>query len=193
MLIYLLLFLFAYLLGSISSAIFVCKIFHLQDPRIAGSKNPGTTNVMRIGGKIPASITLIADVLKGVIPVLIAKMLFKENTIPALTILCSFLGHVFPVYYRFKGGKGVATAIGGLFALSIFLGGIFVAAWLLIFFSTKISSLSALFATTITPIFSFFILGSKPSIPIIMMCVLIFYTHRENIKRLIEKKESKLH
>ncbi len=186
------LFMFAYLMGSISSAIFVCKAFKLPDPRTKGSNNPGATNVMRIGGKLPAIITLICDVLKGVLPVLLAQFLYKNSLTVSFIVLFAFLGHVYPLFFNFKGGKGVATALGGLLAMSYMVGLLFITAWLLIFVSTRISSLSALFATILTPIFTYLFIGLIPSAPIFLMCLLLLYNHRENIKRLLSKQEKQI-
>lgn len=186
------LFIFAYLMGSVSSAILVCKLFNLPDPRTKGSNNPGATNVMRIGGKLPAIITLLGDVLKGVIPVVIAQVLYKDNLIISFVILFAFIGHVYPIFFKFKGGKGVATALGGLLAFSLTVGGLFIVAWILMFSIMRISSLSALFATIVTPIFTYFFKGFIPAIPISIMCILLIYNHRENIQRLINKNENKI-
>ena len=186
------LFILAYLLGSISSAVVVCKIFQLPDPRSQGSNNPGATNVLRIGGKFPAILTLVGDSLKGAIPALIATMLYKGDFIICAVVFAALLGHIYPIFFNFKGGKGVATVIGGFFAISWILGLLFVIAWLLTFFISRISSLSALVATALSPLLALIILGFKPAICIIAISIVIFYRHKENITRLMEKNEKKL-
>jgi len=180
----------SYLIGSISSAVIICKILGLPDPRTQGSKNPGATNVLRLGGKKIAAFVLFFDGLKGAVPVFIGT--YYEFSLTALTLiaLCAFLGHVFPIFFRFRGGKGVATYIGGLVAINVLAGLIFSVIWLLVAKVIKISSLSALIATALSPIYFYLITGDMESTLIIgLISLLIFYTHRDNIKRLINKKE----
>lgn len=136
----------AYLLGSLSSAIIVCKAFGLPDPRSQGSKNPGATNVMRIGGKKLAVLVLVGDVLKGVVAVLLAKTLGLSGELLAAAGFAVFLGHCFPVFFSFKGGKGVATAMGALLALSPFIAGLTFLVWLIVFAVFRYSSLAAMTA-----------------------------------------------
>ena len=147
----------AYLLGSFSAAILVCKILGLSDPRAGGSGNPGTTNVMRLHGKKAALLTLTGDIIKGIIPVLIAKVIVSSEFIIALSGLAAFLGHIFPIYFKFKGGKGVATLIGVLFATHWLLGTIYVAIWLLTAAIFRYSSLAALIATFSIPVYTYFL------------------------------------
>ena len=147
----------AYLLGSLSAAILVCKILGLSDPRAGGSGNPGTTNVMRLHGKKAALLTLTGDIIKGIIPVLIAKVIVSSEFIIALSGLAAFLGHIFPIYFKFKGGKGVATLIGVLFATHWLLGAIYVAIWLLTAAIFRYSSLAALIATFSIPVYAYFL------------------------------------
>ncbi len=183
----------AYLIGSISTAIIVCKVLKLPDPRTQGSNNPGATNVLRIGGKKAAAITLIGDGLKGVVPVLIAHYLEFGLVDVALVALFSFLGHVYPVFFGFKGGKGVATFLGALLAINYIAGLGFVITWLFVAKVLKISSLSALIATLLTPIYFYLItLDVIASYVISIICLWIFYTHRENIKRILSGDEGKI-
>ena len=147
MLINIVLIFLAYLLGSISAAILVCKLLGLSDPRIGGSGNPGTTNVMRLHGKTAAFLTLTGDVFKGIIPVLLAKVIVGSEFIIALSGFAAFLGHIFPIYFKFKGGKGVATLIGILLATHWLLGLAYVITWILTAAIFRYSSLAALIAT----------------------------------------------
>jgi acyl phosphate:glycerol-3-phosphate acyltransferase len=181
----------AYLLGSVSSAILVCRIFKLPDPRTQGSNNPGATNVMRIGGKLPAAITLIGDALKGFIPVYIVKLLGLPDYILGITLLAAFLGHLFPMFFSFKGGKGFATYLGGGVGLSWVLGLGMVTAWLTMFFLFRISSVAALFTVVATPVlaWSIFKVFSWNVVILIIISLLVIYTHRGNIDRIISGKE----
>ncbi len=181
----------AYLIGSISSAIIICRLMGLPDPREQGSGNPGATNVMRIGGKKAAAITLFGDLLKGFIPVYIANFLGGSALLLASTGLAAFLGHLYPLFFKFKGGKGVATSIGVLLGFSWLLGLAFTATWLLIYKIGKISSASALIASVLSPIFAWFIMGdiSIVGVSIIMMLFLL-WRHQSNIKRLLAGEEN---
>lgn len=183
---------FAYLLGSINSAIIVCYIFRLPSPRSIGSGNPGTTNVLRIGGKVPAAITLVFDILKGLVPVLIAKMLTANEFIIACTALYAILGHVFPIFFGFKGGKGVATLIGTLFGFGWVLGLIFVITWLCVALITKYSSLAALVATVVASISVIFMANLQIAAPFLIIAIMILIKHKGNIQRLISGQESKI-
>ncbi|AXA34061.1 glycerol-3-phosphate 1-O-acyltransferase PlsY [Francisella adeliensis] len=183
---------FAYLLGSINSAIIVCYIFRLPSPRSIGSGNPGTTNVLRIGGKVPAAITLVFDILKGLVPVLIAKMLTASEFIIACTALYAILGHVFPIFFGFKGGKGVATLIGTLFGFGWVLGLIFVITWLCVALITKYSSLAALVATVVASISVIFMANLQIAAPFLIIAIMILIKHKGNIQRLISGQESKI-
>ena len=180
----------SYLIGSISSAVIICKALGLPDPRTQGSKNPGATNVLRVGGKKIAAFVLIFDGLKGAAPVFIGDYYGFGLIALTLTVLCAFLGHIFPVFFRFKGGKGVATYLGGLIAINLLAGLIFSIIWLLVAKVLKISSLAALIATALSPFYFYLITGDLKSTTIIgLISLLIFYTHRDNIKRLINKDE----
>lgn len=183
----------AYLLGSISTAIIVCKLMRLPDPRTTGSKNPGATNVLRSGNKKAAFITLLGDFLKSLIPVLIAKALGMDLVWQLIIGFAAFVGHVYPLYFGFKGGKGVATALGIYFGLNIW-GGLAVAGtWLLVAKGLKMSSLSALVATLFAPLFFYLLTQSMPlTVGLIVMTILIYWRHRSNIENLLSGKEDKI-
>ena len=184
---------FAYLLGSIASAILICRLFGLSDPRAEGSGNPGATNVLRLHGKKVAILTLAGDVLKGVIPVLIAKALGCSALIIALSGLAAFIGHLFPVFFKFKGGKGVATLIGVLFATHWLSGLAYITTWSLIAWITRYSSLSALTAAALTPVYSWFILENiNFMICQSIMVIFLIWRHRSNIRHLIDGTENKI-
>jgi len=179
-----------YLAGSMSAAILVCRTLGLSDPRLAGSKNPGATNVMRLHGKQAAFLTLAGDVAKGVAPVLIARVLDFSFSVQVLVGLTAFLGHIYPLYFNFKGGKGVATAYGVLFSLNWQVGLACGTTWVLVYLLRKISSLAALTAFALLPLFSWFLTGSKPlSMACILIAVLIYWRHRSNIKNLLAGEE----
>lgn len=181
----------AYLLGSLSSAILICKAMGLPDPRTQGSGNPGATNVLRIGGKIPAALTLLGDILKGFLPVLIIRLFTNDFYIISAVLLAAIIGHVFPVFFKFKGGKGVATTIGGLAALSPLLCAIFLITWGVVFLPTRLSSLSALTATATMPIWAWFFVDKRAFPALVILAVFIFWCHRSNIRFLIAGKEDK--
>ena len=178
----------SYLMGSIPFGLILTRIFLKKDIREIGSGNIGATNVLRTGNKIIGYSTLILDILKAVIPILFIKMQFPEFIF--ISSLAVFLGHVFPIWLKFNGGKGVATYVGILFCINYILGFFFIATWLVVFFISKYSSLSSLLASLIIPIYYFFI-DAENYYFFIIMFILIFYTHRENIKRLKNNTESK--
>ncbi len=183
----------AYLIGSFSTAIITCKIMGIEDPRSTGSNNPGATNVLRHGGKKAAIITLIGDMLKGLIPVLIATQLQMENTVIALTALFALLGHVFPVYYGFKGGKGVATFYGTILAINWQVGLIVLLIWLLIAAILKISSLSALVSIFSTPLVLWYFSHSvELTMACAIMSMIVFWRHKQNIRSLLRGSEAKI-
>lgn len=184
---------FAYLLGSIASAILICRLFSLSDPRSEGSGNPGATNIMRLHGKKAAILTLAGDVLKGVIPVLLAKAIGSSELIVALCGLAAFLGHLFPIFFKFKGGKGVATLIGVLFATHWLLGLAYISSWTISALIFRYSSLSALIAAALTPLYSWFILQNTSFLICHgIMVILLIWRHRSNIQNLIAGTEDKL-
>ena len=181
----------SYLLGSISSAIIICKIAGLPDPRTKGSKNPGATNVLRIGGKKIAALVLFLDALKGALPVILAHYFGLSLFESTIILLCAFLGHVFPIFYGFKGGKGVATFLGGLIGLNFLVGLTFSIIWLFIAKVIKISSIAALTATLLSPIYFYFITSHnlQAAQVIFLINLFIYFTHRANIKRIMSGDE----
>jgi len=178
----------SYLVGSIPFGFILTKIFLKKDIRNIGSGNIGATNALRTGNKTIGYGTLFLDVAKAVIPVIYIKLNYTDYIF--IASLCVFLGHVFPVWLKFKGGKGVATYVGILFSINLTIGFIFLGVWFLIFLITKYSSLSSLFSSLSVPIYLFFF-SSQNLIFFSIMFILIFYTHRENIKRLKNKEETK--
>ena len=176
-------------MGSIPFGFVLTKIFLKKDIREIGSGNIGATNVLRTGNKIIGYITLSLDILKAIIPLLIIKINHPEFLfISALSI---FLGHVFPLWLKFKGGKGVATYVGMLFCINYILGFVFIICWLIIFIISRYSSLSSLIASLTIPFYHFFIIDNNNYYFFIILFILIFFTHRENVKRLINNTESK--
>ena len=178
-----------YLMGSIPFGLILTKIFLKKDIRKIGSGNIGATNVLRSGNKKIGYLTLVLDILKAIVPVLYIKYYFPE--LIYISSLSVFLGHVFPIWLKFKGGKGVATYVGILFSINYILGVTFTFTWLLIFFITRYSSLGSILSTMVIPIFVFFNPNYEDEYFYIILFVLIFFTHRENVKRLINKEESK--
>lgn len=182
----------AYLMGSVSSAVLVCKAFGLPDPRVEGSGNPGATNVLRLGGKKLAALVFVFDALKGLIPVLIVKLVLGTPWVVMTTALFAFLGHLYPVFFKFKGGKGVATYLGALFGGFPLLGLIAAAIWGVVAAITRISSLSALVMAFVLPWIVLFKVGVLTFIPLFLMSVLVFYRHRANIRRILKGEEPKI-
>ena len=182
---------FAYLFGSISSAVLISKLFRLPDPRTAGSNNPGATNVYRIGGKVPACLVLIFDVLKGTIPVYGAYFLKIEPVYLGLIAIAACLGHIYPIFFGFQGGKAVATAFGSLLPLGFTLAGLLIVTWIGLIWLTGYSSLAAIITVSLAPFFTWFI---KPEyvLPVTMLAGLIVFRHRANIVRLMQGTEPKV-
>ena len=179
----------SYFLGSIPFGFLLTKIFLKKDVRAIGSGNIGATNVLRTGNKTIGYATLILDVLKAVLPLIFIKIYYIDYLY--IASLCVFLGHVFPIWLKFKGGKGVATYVGILCCINLYLGIIFGIIWLITFFIFKYSSLSSLVGSLYIPAINQFIFNDEIVFFFIIMFVLIFYTHRENIKRLLNHTESK--
>ena len=179
----------SYLIGSIPFGLILTKIFLNKDIREIGSGNIGATNVLRTGNKTIGYTTLFFDIFKAVAPVLYVKFFFPE--LIYIASLCVFLGHVFPIWLKFKGGKGVAAYVGILFTINIYFGFIFIFTWLIIFALTKYSSLSSLVASFSIPIYLTVLTHFEQVVFFTIMFILIFFTHRENIKRLKNNKESK--
>jgi acyl phosphate:glycerol-3-phosphate acyltransferase len=192
----------AYLIGSLSFAVIVSKLMGLNDPRSYGSKNPGATNVLRSGNKVAAVATLLLDALKGWLPVMLVKWLgadygLSDGTIAAVGF-AAFLGHLFPVFFKFKGGKGVATAAGVLFGVDWLLGLATVVTWVIVAYFSRYSSLASLAAAAFAPLF--YLMGDRGPwyversilLAIFMMSLLLFVRHRDNINKLVQGTESKL-
>ena len=181
----------AYLAGSISSAVLICKLFGLPDPRSQGSGNPGATNVYRIGGRFPAFLTLWCDILKGTIPVWGSYFLGIEPLYLGFIAIAACLGHIYPLFFGFKGGKAVATALGAMLPIGLDLSGLLIATWIATVFITGYSSLAALITVGLAPVFTWFI---KPqySIPETMLSILIIARHRSNIVRLFKGQEGRI-
>jgi glycerol-3-phosphate acyltransferase PlsY len=189
----------AYLLGSVSFAVVVSKAIGLPDPFTHGSKNPGATNVLRTGNKVAAALTLFGDAAKGWVAVTIARAVLGDpiisdnNLILGLVAIAVFLGHLYPIFYRFKGGKGVATAAGNLFAISWVLGLATLGTWLIVAFFMRYSSLAALSAAVFAPLFFTFLFGLQPmGLAILVMSLLLIYRHRSNIRNLMNGTETRL-
>lgn len=182
---------FAYLCGSISSAILVCKVAGLPDPRTQGSGNPGATNVLRIGGKAAAACVLVFDILKGMVPVWLAYLLHLTPLYLGLTAIAACLGHIYPVFFRFRGGKGVATALGAIAPIGWDLTGLMTGTWLLTVLLSGYSSLGAIVSALIAP---FYVWWFKPqfTFPVSMLSCLILLRHHDNIQRLWRGQESKI-
>lgn len=179
-----------YLAGSVATAILVCRALGLPDPREEGSRNPGATNVLRFGGKKAAAITLAGDLLKGLAPVLLARLAGLDDTGLALTALAAFLGHLYPVFFGFAGGKGVATAFGALLGLAWPVALAALATWLLMAWIVRISSLSALTAAALTPLFAWgFGLSGAALAVVLLMVGLLVWRHRSNIGHLLAGAE----
>lgn len=181
--------LLSYLMGSVSAAILVCRAMGLEDPRTSGSGNPGATNVLRLGGKLPAALTLLGDGLKGFLPVLITSLLVSHPPTIALAAIAAFAGHLYPVFFNFEGGKGVATALGALLGLNLTVGGLALLTWLAISLSFKRSSLAALVTFALVPVYLMFESQQVFAAAFVVIGVFLFYTHRGNISRLIDGTE----
>ncbi|MFM2261201.1 MAG: hypothetical protein RL457_1527 [Pseudomonadota bacterium] len=189
----------AYLLGSVPFAVVVSKAMGLPDPYTHGSKNPGATNVLRTGNKLAAVLTLLGDAAKGWVAVTIARAVLGDpissdnNLMLGLVAIAVFLGHLYPIFYRFKGGKGVATAAGILFAISWVLGLATLGTWLIVAFFMRYSSLAALSAAAFAPLYFTFLFGLQPmGLAILVMSLLLIYRHRSNIRNLMNGTETRL-
>lgn len=183
----------AYLIGSISSAIVIARLFSLRDPRSVGSGNPGATNILRQGNRTAALLTLLGDVIKGVFPVMVGRMLTGDPAILALIGAAAFLGHVFPVYYGFQGGKGVATGLGVYLALSWPAGLSLVACWLLVATLFRYSSLAAIVTAALSPLAAGYWLGHTAFILMaLLLAAVLLWRHRDNITRLTRGEEDKI-
>jgi len=181
----------AYLIGSISSAILVCKLLGLPDPRTTGSRNPGATNVLRISNKLTAATVLFLDILKGTIPVWGAYFLKIDALYLGVIGVAACLGHMYPIFFNFQGGKAVATALGTLLPIGFSLGGLLILTWILVVKFSRYSSLAAIVTVSLAPLYVYFL---KPLYvyPTLMLSALIIFRHRGNIKRLLKGTESKI-
>ncbi len=181
------------LIGSISSAIIVCRLMGLPDPRSQGSGNPGATNVLRLGGKKAAAVTLVGDSLKGFVPVVTANLLGVSHLVLAAVAMAAFLGHLYPVFFRFRGGKGVATALGVQYGLAWQVGATVSAIWLFMALAVKISSLSALVSMALAPLVIWWFLPAPELVAMsVLMSVMLFWRHRSNIQNLLKGTEETL-
>lgn len=181
----------AYFIGSISSAIIVCKLMGFDDPRKEGSGNPGATNVNRLYGKKPAAITLAGDSLKGFLPVLFVSLMSFSPVAIFLVGFAAFIGHLYPVFFGFKGGKGVATMMGVMVGLSLPIGLAVIGTWLFVAKVLKISSVSALVATALAPIYIYFLSGEMSWVYLtVLMTIMLFWRHKSNIQKLINGSET---
>ncbi len=181
----------AYLLGSVSSAVIFCRLAGLPDPREYGSQNPGATNVLRIGGKLSALGVLLCDILKGLLPVMLAFYLQLTPSEIGFIALAACLGHIFPLFFQFKGGKGVATAFGAIAPLGYTISALTVGTWLLVFLIGGYSSLSAVITALLVPIYVWWF---KPefTFPVALVCCLLVYRHHDNIQRLWRGQEDRV-
>ncbi len=181
----------AYLLGSISSAVLICRLLRLPDPREVGSNNPGATTVFRIGGRKAAVAVLLCDMLKGTIPVWGGYFLDIEPIMLGIVAIAACLGHMYPLFFHFKGGKGVATALGAIAPIGLDLTAMVIVTWLTVALIFRYSSLAALVTVLLTPMYTWMI---KPqyTLPVAMLCCLIVFKHHQNIRRLYEGSEPKI-
>lgn len=183
----------SYLLGSLSTAIIVCRIMGLPDPRSQGSNNPGATNVLRIGGKRAAAWTLAGDFAKGILPVTLSNALELSSVTIAAVGLAAFLGHLFPAFFQFKGGKGIATAAGVLLGFAWQVGVAAILTWLVVAKVLRVSSIAGLCATLATPLYLWWF-DAAPAIVVtgLIMCIFVLWRHKENIRRLVAGTESSI-
>ncbi|KKC98136.1 MULTISPECIES: glycerol-3-phosphate 1-O-acyltransferase PlsY [Photobacterium] len=181
----------AYLLGSVSSAVLICRLFRLPDPRDSGSGNPGATNVLRIGGRGAAALVLVCDILKGMLPVWVSYFLGINPFLLGIIGIAACLGHIYPLFFHFRGGKGVATALGALAPIGWDLSGMLIATWLVVAVLCGYSSLASMITALIAPMFTWWV---KPqyTMPVAMLSCLIILRHHENVRRLLDGKEYKI-
>ena len=183
----------AYLIGSVSAAIIVCRLMKLPDPRSTGSGNPGATNVLRVGGKAAAAITFAGDALKGFIPAIVATKLGAAPLIIGLTALAAVLGHLFPVFFQFKGGKGVATSFGAIFGIAWLAGLLTLTTWLAVSLIFRMSSVAALVSLLLVPLYIWITTKSMPLVICsIVIAVLVYIRHKANIARIIKGDEPRI-
>jgi glycerol-3-phosphate acyltransferase PlsY len=181
----------AYLLGSVSSAVLICRLLKLPDPRSVGSNNPGATNVLRIGGRGAAVSVLLCDMLKGTIPVWGGYFLGIDPIILGVIAIAACLGHMYPIFFHFKGGKGVATALGAIAPIGLDLTGLVMLTWLSVAALFRYSSLAALVTVLVTPFYTW-MFKLQYTLPVAMLCCLIVFKHHQNIRRLLSGDEPKI-
>ena len=182
-----------YLLGSVATAVLVSRALGVADPRSGGSGNPGATNVLRLAGRKAAALTLAGDILKGVVPVLVARAADLPPGAVALVGLAAFLGHLYPAFFGFRGGKGVATALGVLLAMEPYLGAAVLFTWMAVAGVTRYSSLAALVASVLAPVYAWVLSGDRGVIgAVALMAVLLVWRHRANIRRLVAGEEGRI-
>lgn len=181
----------AYLGGSVSSAVLVCRLYRLPDPREHGSHNPGATNVLRLGGRLAAVWVLLGDMLKGTLPVYLSWYLGISPFWLGLIAIAACLGHMYPLFFQFRGGKGVATALGAMMPIGLGMGAMMLATWLIVLLVTGYASLAALVAALLAPLYTYWL---KPdyTLPVAMLCGLVIYRHHENIRRLLDGQEPRI-
>lgn len=181
----------AYLGGSVSSAVLVCRLYRLPDPREHGSHNPGATNVLRLGGRLAAVWVLLGDMLKGTLPVYLSWYLGIGPFWLGLIAIAACLGHMYPLFFQFRGGKGVATALGAMMPIGLGMGAMMLGTWLLVLLTTGYASLAALVAALLAPLYTYWL---KPdyTLPVAMLCGLVIYRHHENIRRLLDGQEPRI-
>ncbi|GAB6261375.1 glycerol-3-phosphate 1-O-acyltransferase PlsY [Photobacterium sp. R1] len=181
----------AYLLGSISSAVLICRLFRLPDPRDSGSGNPGATNVLRLGGRGAAALVLVCDILKGMLPVWLSYFLGINPFLLGVIGIAACLGHIYPIFFHFRGGKGVATALGALAPIGWDLSGMLIATWVIVALIGGYSSLASMITALLAPMFTWWV---KPqyTMPVAMLSCLIILRHHENVRRLLDGKEYKI-
>ena len=181
----------AYLGGSISSAVLVCRCYGLPDPRENGSHNPGATNVLRLGGRSAAILVFVCDMSKGTVPVYLAWYLGITSFFLGLIGVASCLGHMYPLFFHFQGGKGVATALGTMLPIGLDMGAMMLTTWVVVLLLSGYSSLAALVAALLAPLYTYW-LKPEYTMPVAMLCALVVYRHRENIIRLLNGQEDKI-
>lgn len=181
---------FAYLLGSISSAVLICRLVRLPDPRLSGSMNPGATNVLRLGGKKAASAVFLVDMLKGTIPVWGSYFLGIDAFVLGVIAIAACLGHMYPIFFHFRGGKGVATALGAIAPIGLSLALMSMLTWLVTVAVFRFSSLAAIITALLTPLYTWMV-NPQYTLPVSMLCCLIVLRHHQNIRRLLLGTEPK--
>jgi len=180
-----------YLFGSVTTAVIVARLLNLPDPRTQGSGNPGATNMLRLGNRYAALFTLLGDVLKGTLPIILARAINISDLDQALIAVAAFLGHIYPIFFHFRGGKGVATALGVLIGLAPPLAFATATTWIIVFITTRISSLSALCAAILAPIYAWWVVTPPIFYSVFCIALLLIWRHQSNIRNLLSQRETK--